>query len=1634
MGSDDGHDKEPKIPKLTKENHEKWFRNSKLKLKGKGIFYTIEVTKHAYAWISRPGAGTSTSTATTPQDPANVANGVEQASVLGLTSDFERLGGIWNTEKAKEYDKDEAKALFYITNSLHDDDDALADEHETASALWTALKVKYLKTDQLTANNLMTKLQNFSWKDEKDVDYAWGKLKEYRRKIIAAKPATKGLYSDETLLQIMLRALPQSYESVIDYLDVQTTLTVEEKIASLRTKELRLNDKTEHANAAFPKYRHPNHRSNSDSSMRDRSRSASPASAPATGCHHCKGEHWARDCKYKDEIQEWGRKLREKDERAGRRAARSERSSRNKDKKPSKKPVKSKDKTTSKRKHGYAVKNQDSDSRTVTSSSDSENEIRYESTSSDTEGTQKCHVSAEQARRNKPTDWISDTGASSHMTDKRNLFRGPLKHTPITTIQVGGGFLYSTQRGTVTMKALDGTTGLLRKVLYVPKLGVNLIAAKRLCKEGLQGTFDDKNMYFRDKSTVAVQAVQKNGLYVVSHIADKYSGKAFIAGKTRTESSEQSTAEETQSETTSKTQSDQDPDESEENMSTKKDRRNYRLMHRRFAHYGPEMLRKLHKVTAIEKIKVPPSHRRLCDSCLKGKMRNKTSKTLAEHKKEVLELVSLDLAGPFPTSLRGNNYLMQIICNYSRKNWSIPLKTKDQAIPELRKWKAKVELQTGKKVKACRSDNAPELKLVMNQWEAEEGVQANYTVIASSNQNGPAERSIQTAEHAMRAMLDDAQLPIEFWDEAVEADAYIRNRLPTGPLVEKQPTSPEQVFLGKRPYVDHVRVWGSKCYTYLNPKTLPAKGRSDKLMHRGRAGVFMGYSETTDKQFKVYSPDLGYTHRVSVIQTDEKVPGGKLNLNLRVKSGPMGTSNELIPRKARGRPKKNLGQPDISSYNSPMVEPVIEIDPCTPDPLVPTRTEDKDGNLIQQQRTGTQDVETGVESTSSLSLSPTPVPAHSSPAITSLPPPAPTVEDEGEEMEQDEVTESAVEPPARYQFRTRIQKRKRDSFNDMENEHRQAKIIKAMLAVLRESRTDEDCTTKIPTSTYHHEESTYKTIVKAFYALMGSGNLDNTGQAEINGKAFAATEVKGIRIPLTYKQAISDPENALKWREAIMEEIQTLVGNGTWEELIPPQSANLVTTKWVFTVKLKVDGTIERFKARLVARGFSQQHGIDYTETFAPTVRMDTLRLFLATVAKQGKECWQFDIKNAFTESYLKEDIYLTPPAGVKVKKGNVLKVLRSLYGLKQAGRDWNLLLKGFLIEIGFTQSLADPCLFTHKGRGISLLVYVDDIAAAAKLTSDLAWFDKTLSARFNSKNLGEIGKILGVRVTRDKVNKAIYLDQQQYLERVLDKYGITSAKYKPKKIPAADYEHLKPATPKDAGIDPTEYSQVVGSLMYAMIFTRPDIAFVLGRLAQYMTNPAEIHGTALKNLMRYLRSTVKQKLRFGPGGDHQNEFGIYTDADWASDKTDRKSMSGGVGMFYGGPFSWAAKKQNSVATSSAESEYISQAMYAKQGQWAAQVLRDLGLHQYVNKNGITVQMYGDNQGAIALVKNPHLHERSKHIDICYHFIRDLAEQKKLQISYIPTDEMVADGMTKPLQRVAFERFKKMLGVVDEGH
>lgn len=259
------------------------------------------------------------------------------------------------------------------------------------------------------------------------------------------------------------------------------------------------------------------------------------------------------------------------------------------------------------------------------------------------------------------------------------------------------------------------------------------------------------------------------------------------------------------------------------------------------------------------------------------------------------------------------------------------MKTKDQALEELPIWRAKVELETGRKLGAVRLDNAPELLQIATEWSKKDGVQVQPTVVATSHSNGVAERHIRTSEMQGRAMLKDAQLPLEFWDEAMVADAYMRNRMQTGPTRDGQQISPHQAYFNEKPSPNHLRVWGSKCWSWINPKTLPAKGRHDKLMDTGRVGVFVGYVDETTTQYRIYAPDLGYVVRRSVVRIDESTPGGTVELHLRKATKPQGTTGALPTRKPRGRPRKDVTMTMASPPNLP-AEDVVTAIPKEPNP------------------------------------------------------------------------------------------------------------------------------------------------------------------------------------------------------------------------------------------------------------------------------------------------------------------------------------------------------------------------------------------------------------------------------------------------------------------------------------------------------------------------------------------------------------------------------------------------------------------------------------------------------------------------------------------------------------------------------
>ena len=315
--------------------------------------------------------------------------------------------------------------------------------------------------------------------------------------------------------------------------------------------------------------------------------------------------------------------------------------------------------------------------------------------------------------------------------------------------------------------------------------------------------------------------------------------------------------------------------------------------------------------------------------------------------------------------------------------------------------------------------------------------------------------------------------------------------------------------------------------------------------------------------------------------------------------------------------------------------------------------------------------------------------------------------------------------------------------------------------------------------------------------------------------AVADGIVESIPIPNTYQEATSDPEWVHLWKEAVVKEIESTIGNLTWEETALPKNANLTTSKWVFTVKRTTAGSVERFKARLVARGFSQKYGIDFEDTFAPTVRHDTLRAFLAVVCSEDLELHSMDVNNAFTESVLKEDIYMKPPPGLELPPGKVLHILKSLYGLKQAARDWNQLCVSELMKSGFIQSEAEPCLFTLPERGLIILVYVHDLAVAAPKLDDVQWFKKEFGKVFKLKDLGETDKILGMRVIRDREKGTLTIDQAQYVKDVLAKLRMNKDKAHPVWTPIGSYEALRKIGPEDTRCDREEYQWKVGHWMY---------------------------------------------------------------------------------------------------------------------------------------------------------------------------------------------------------------------------
>ena len=515
--------------------------------------------------------------------------------------------------------------------------------------------------------------------------------------------------------------------------------------------------------------------------------------------------------------------------------------------------------------------------------------------------------------------------------------------------------------------------------------------------------------------------------------------------------------------------------------------------------------------------------------------------------------------------------------------------------------------------------------------------------------------------------------------------------------------------------------------------------------------------------------------------------------------------------------------------------------------------------------------------------------------------------------------------------------------------------------------------------------------------------------------------------PTSYQEVLSSIDKQ-KWLDAMNSEMDSMYDNQVWNLVDLPKGAKSVGCKWVFKKKTDMEGNIVTYKARLVAKGFTQRQGVDYEETFSPVAMIKSIRILLAIAAYYDYEVWQMDVKTAFLNGNLQEDVYMTQPEGFTSKdQTKVCKLNRSIYGLKQASRSWNIRFDETIKEFGFSQNLDEACVYKKEDGNsrIFLVLYVDDILLMGNDKSALQEVKDWLSQRFMMKDLGEATYILGIRIYRDRSQRLLGLSQSTYIDKVLKRFSMEQSKRG--LLPIRHGIHLSkemsPISPSEVSrMQRIPYASAIGSIMYAMLCTRPDVSYALSSTSRFQSNPGEGHWTAVKNILKYLKRTKDMFLVYG---NADLTVRGYTDASFQTDIDDLKSQTGYVFILNGGAVVWKSSKQETTADSTTEAEYIAASEAAKEAVWIKKFIGELGV---VPSIADPITLYCDSTGAIAQAIEPRSHNRSKHVLRKFHLIREIIQRRDIVIEKIPSEDNVADPLTKALSQDKHDSHVRTLG------
>jgi len=1013
----------------------------------------------------------------------------------------------------------------------------------------------------------------------------------------------------------------------------------------------------------------------------------------------------------------------------------------------------------------------------------------------------------------------------------------------------------------------------------------------------------------------------------------------------------------------------------------------YDIMHWRFRHPSKEVLQCAQKhMQQFPEIHFPTEDC-VCPGCALGKMPNWAFPENKRRASKPFELVHSDLKSFPVTSYWKFKYVITFYNDFTSHTWTMPLHSKAAAITAAKDFLEMVRVQHNAHVVGWMSNAGGEYKADLFDWALlEKGIKIYQSAPRTPMQNGHTEWLGCTLMDKAKSMRHQACIRDSWWVFAFAHATHIYNRTPVACL---RWHTPHEMLKGELPNIDHLRVFGCGAFVYL-----PATARANKMAPKLELMTYVGVAPGNERNFLfICSTNAVFTAAHAVF--DEcHFPCCPKNWREPLEN-PFGRVNPKPTTDWPGNPPDDIDSNDDVEHDHGYPHPQVQDDnPKHKEPQAP----EEEPNQINPPRT------------------PSPVPPlapRMSSPVRNPPPLAPQHPGQAE-CHQNVPQPPAANIPACPQREHRVPLHPSNVYGERWHPVEKLRDIESASrwceTVGEASRPPQlDTPDHVPggfpdTSATPSEEDVQKMCEE------GGANLVQF----LMGKALTTHEPQYESVcNWSYKDIAHLPQAEQKlWQLACQEELNVLRKCKVFELVDRPQDRKVIKNQWVFNVKL--DGCK---KARLVAKGFSQVEGLDFNQVFSPVVRFETVRLMLALAALENWYITGLDIQSAYLYGKLDKEIYMEQPKGFAVprQEHKVLCLWCALYGLA-----WWRTLNESLKELGFECLKSEAGIFFYKKKGTNIvigIIYIDDALFCGPNKAVVDVIKVQFMCKWEFRDLGEPNEFLRMQITCKGCT--IHLDQCMYLQKVIERCGMLNAKSASTPL-LAGYYATKNTEPVDADLHSC-FRTVIGSLLYLMLGIRPNIAFAVTHLLRHATNPSQDHLNKVLYICFYLIGTSTYSLVY-IGGSGAGLIACM-DSDWGSDPTSHLSQTGFYLKLADGLISWTSRAQKTIVYSSTEAEYMALSDCARQVTWIWSLLGELS---YKLK---AILICGDNQGSIFMASNPVMEPRSKHIDICYHRIRESVVKGNVELFFIDGAENPADLLTKNLPRKKFTKFRAQLGL-----